>query len=94
MVMRGSVARSKKQKDVAVAATLTVTMQVQVPDTQQLPEGVVIIGDTEEDVGDNDGELQAVPEAASSGKVCIIKIQHANKTRWSSTYYMCSRIYL
>ena len=78
-----------------MAATLTVTMQVQVPDIQQqLPEGVVIIGDAEKDVGDNDGELQAVPEAASSGKVYIIKILHANKIRWSSTYYMCSRIYL
>ena len=55
-------------------------MQVQVLDTQ-LPEGVVVIGDTEEDVGDNDGELKTSLEAASSGKVHIIKIPHANKTR-------------
>ena len=42
-------------------------MQVQVSDTQQqLPKGVVIIGDAEEDVGDNDGELQTVLDAASS----------------------------
>ena len=39
-----------------MTATPTAKMQVQVPDTpQQLPEGVVVIGDVEEDVGDNDG---------------------------------------
>ena len=50
------------------------------PDTQQLSQGVVVIGDAEENVGDNDGELQTVLEAASSGKVRIIKIPCANKT--------------
>ena len=53
----------------AVAATPTATMQVQVPDTpQQLLKGVVVIGDAEEDVEDIDGELQTVAEAALSGK--------------------------
>ena len=55
-------------------------MQIQVPDIQQLPQGVVVIGDAEEDVGDNVGKLQIVLEAASSGKVHIIKIPHTNKT--------------
>ena len=78
-----------------MTATPTATMQVQVPDTQQqFPEGVVAIEDAEKDKGDNDGELQTVPEAASSRKVRIIKIPRANKICWSSTYYMCSRIYL
>ena len=63
-----------------MAATPTATMQVQVSDIQQqLPEGVVIIGDAEKDL-DNDSELQTVLEAASSGKVRIIKIPCANKT--------------
>ena len=70
-------------------------MQVQVPDMQQqLSQGVVFIGDAEEDVGKNDCELQTVQEAASSGKLRIIKTPHTNKTIWSSAYYMCSRIYL
>ena len=57
-----------------MAATPT-TMHAQVPDIQQeLPEGLIVIGDVEEDAGDNDGELQTVPEAASSDKVRIIKI--------------------
>ena len=78
-----------------MAATPIATMHLQVTDTkQQLPKGVVVIGDAEEDVEDNDGELQTVPEAAFSRKVRIIKIPHANKPCWSSTYYMCSRIYL
>ena len=78
-----------------MAAMPIVTMQGQVPDIQQqLPEGVVVMGDAEEDVGDNNGELQTVLEAVSSGNVCIIKISHTNKIRWSSTYYICSRIYL
>ena len=72
-----------------MAATPTATMQVQVPDTQQqLPKGVIVIGDGEEDVGDNDSELHTVPEADSSGKVPFIKIPCANKTCWSSAYYM------
>ena len=57
-------------------------MQVQVSDTlQQLPKGVVVIGDAEVDVGDIDGEIQTVPEAALSGKVRIIKTPCANKIR-------------
>ena len=76
-------------------ATPTATMQIQVPVTQQqLSEGIVVIGDAEKDVGDNDGELQTAPEAASSRKVRIIRIPRAFKTCWSLTYYMCSRIYL
>ena len=63
-----------------MAATPTLTMQLQVPDTKQkLPEGVVVIGDAEEDVGDNDGKLQTVLEADSSGKVHIIKISCADR---------------
>ena len=51
------------------------------PDTQQqLPKGVVVIVNVEKDVGDNDGELQTVLEAASSGKVHNIKILYTNKS--------------
>ena len=48
MVMRIAVADSKKQK-----------MQLWLQ--QQICKGEVVIGDAEEDVGDNDSELQTVP---------------------------------
>ena len=78
-----------------MTATPPATTQVQVHNIpRQLPKGVVVLGDAEEDLGDIDGELQTLPEAFSSGKGRVIKIPHANKTHWSSTNYMCSRIYL